>query len=285
MAMALAINTVFLYSITTSYPFQANSHSPMATNPALDDILKHPAVWRIGQMSTSMRSAIKTGFGSLDQALTPHGWEQGALTEILTNEQGVGELSLLMPALRQTTQQGKGVFLVAPPFIPFPHAWESHGIALKQVIMVRADGQDLLWVIEQAARSGACGMVVGWTTNCRKQLNYQALRRLQMAADAGGATLILYRPANSAAEASAAPTRITATAHQSGLQLHIIKRRAAMMAQPVCVDVFPPHWARRRLERNKLTLTPHRQTPVSGDDLVALPVHFLAPSRRLSASR
>ena len=257
----------------------------MATNPALDEILKHPAVWRIGQMSTSMRSAIKTGFGSLDQTLPSHGWEHGALTEILSNEQGIGELSLLIPALRQTTQQGKGIVLVAPPFIPFPHAWESHGIALKQVVIVRADGKDLLWVIEQAARSGACGMVVGWTTNCRKQLNYQALRRLHMAANAGGTTLILYRPANTSVEASAAPTRITATAHQGGLQLHIIKRRAAMMAHPLCVDVFPPHWARHRMDRTKLTLTPHRQNTVSGGDLVPLSVHFPALSRRLSASR
>lgn len=254
--------------------------------PVLADILKHPAVWRIGQMPASLRSAIKTGFGSLDHALPAQGWEHGALTEILSNEQGIGELSLLVPALRQAAQQGQGIVLVAPPFIPFPHAWESHGIALKQVVIVRAEAQNLLWAVEQAARSGGCGMVVAWTGTCRKEMNYQALRRLQMAADAGGTTLVLYRQGNAANEASAAATRIAVSASQGGLHLNIIKRRAALMAQPLCVNVFPAHWARRTLDRSKLApdvrLT--RRTPAT--DLSAIPVIPVnTPPRRLSASR
>jgi hypothetical protein len=221
----------------------------MATVPLSADILQHPAIWRIGQMPSSLRASIKTGFSSLDQALPAHGWEQGALTEILADEQGIGELTLLVPAMRQAAQQGLGIVLVAPPYIPFPHAWEAHGIALKQVLMVRAEGQDALWAAEQAARSGACGMVVAWTGTLRGGLNYQALRRLQMAADAGGTTLVLYRPASAANEASAAPTRIALSASLGELRVRIVKRRAALMAAALQLNVFPLHWARRTLQR------------------------------------
>lgn len=91
-------------------------------NASIDTLLQRPDIWLIGQLPSSTRTAISSGFNALDQALPDHGWEQGALTEILSNEQGIGELSLLIPALRQVSQSGKGILLVAPPFIPFPQA-------------------------------------------------------------------------------------------------------------------------------------------------------------------
>ncbi len=248
------------------------------------DILSNPAVWRFGQVPASVRAAIKTGFASLDQALPAHGWEQGALTEILGSEQGIGELSLLIPALRQVAQQGQGIVLVAPPCIPFPHAWEAHGIALKQLVMLRAEGRDLLWAAEQAARSGACGMVVAWTASCRKEMNYQALRRLQMAAESGGSTLVLYRPANAASEASPAATRISVQANLGALQLNIIKRRAALMSQTLPLNVYPPHWAAHRPAHAAVPRTlPARQA--AGISEPAAVLHTVrSASRPLSAA-
>jgi cell division inhibitor SulA/protein ImuA len=216
----------------------------MAAHASLETLLQHPALWRVGDLPVGQRSAIRSGFEPLDAALPCGGWEEGALTEILVNEQGIGELSLLMPALRATTEQGRGVVIAAPPFLPFPHAWEARGVQLRHVLIVRAEGQDLLWTLEQAARSGGCGLVIGWTATCRRELNYQGLRRLHSAAQAGGCALILYRPAEAAIEASAAPTRIVATACQGELHLHLVKRRAALMAGQVRLTLHPPHWSR-----------------------------------------
>jgi cell division inhibitor SulA len=171
------------------------------------------------------------------------------MTEILTNEQGIGEVTLLAPAMRRLAEDGQSVMLVAPPFLPFPHAWESLGIALKHLLIVRAEGKDLLWSLEQAARSGAVGMVVGWVATCRKELSYQALRRLHVAADTGDSALVLFRPAYAATEASAAPTRITACARGGELEITIIKRRAGLMTSPLSLSVFPARWGRRSLER------------------------------------
>jgi hypothetical protein len=237
-------------------------------NVSLNTLLQRPDIWRIGQVRPRARSAIKTGFEALDQALPDQGWEQGALTELLCNEQGVGELSVLLPAIRQTSEAGRGIVLVAPPYIPLPVAWEAKGVNLQHVIIVRADAADQLWVMEQAARSGACGMVVGWNMQARSHINYQALRRLQLAAESGGTTLVLYRPLQAGVHASPAPTRLTVTAHDGRTVLHLVKRRAALMADTIALNVYPPHWAQHTINAkhatkivNVLALHPH---PIPG---------------------
>ena len=208
----------------------------------LDDILKHPAVWRIGQMPTSVKSCIPTGYPTLDDALAYPGWTCGEMTEILSNEQGIGELLMLVPALRHQTQAGRNVVLVAPPFLPFPSAWESHGIRLDRIVVIHADGQERLWATEQAARSGACGMVITWGSGSRKEWSYPSLRRLQVAADHGRSVLITYRPANAIQDASPAPTRLLVSAQTGELQISVAKQRGAMLAKTICLNLHVPHW-------------------------------------------
>lgn len=248
----------------------------MATPGPLDNILKHPAVWRYGELGLNPKSATETGFSELDQVLPAGGWEEGALTEILASEQGIGELSLLIPAVSQASKAGRGIVLVAPPFVPFPHAWEAKGVVLKQVVIIRAQGQEALWAMEQAARSGACGMVIGWTASCTKDTTYQALRRLQMAADAGKTVLALFRPQTVAGDASAAPTRLRVWAAAGELQIHAFKRRAAMPAPPIRVGVYPKHWTRPRR---------HRAGQAARPVLVDAAIPLTSPSQQLNASR
>jgi hypothetical protein len=224
-------------------------------NASLDTLLQRPDIWRIGQLPSSTRTSISTGFNALDQALPDSGWEQGALTELLSNEQGIGELSLLMPALRRVSQSGKGIVLVTPPFIPFPEAWTAQGINLQHIIVVRACEADQLWTLEQAARSGSCGMVIGWTANQhRLGLNYPALRRLHVAATAGETTLILNRSLRAADEASPAPTRVAVSADQGYLNVRLLKRRASLMTTDIRLPLYPAHWARRRTETDEVTM-------------------------------
>jgi hypothetical protein len=245
----LQVGTEYMYSTqkpATSplFTYLSQSKSPMAVPSGITSVLGHPAIWRFGDMPSSARGVLCTGFDSLDSTLPARGWERGALTEILLNEQGVGELTLLLPALGAAAAEG-GIVLAAPPYVPFPHSWEARGISLKQLIVVRAQSRELLWTLEQAARSGTCAMVVGWTSSCSKELDYRALRRLHMAADAGGTALILFRPMVSAREASPAPTRLTLRATDGELEIHVFKRRASFAGAPVRVPVFPVHWNRK----------------------------------------
>ena len=250
---------------------------------ALTDILQHPAIWRVGQVPANSKPAIPTGFAALDRALPGHGWEQGAMSEVLANEQGIGELLLLAPALRHATSKGKNVVLLAPPYHLFPHAWESAGISLNQLLVVTAAGTNLLWAIEQACRSKACSIVVAWTTSCRKEMTYPALRRLHVAADTGESTLILMRPQNVSDQASPAPTRIVIDSAGGELTLRIIKRRGGVQAQTIRLNVFPEHWARRTVEHAQAAGAQPRLLSRRPDALVEAFVP--AAPRRIPASR
>ena len=225
----------------------------MRSQANLDEILKHPAIWRIGQMPVSTKASVTTGHPTLDAVLPAQGWVQGEMTELLSNEQGIGELLLLIPALRQMTQAGRSVVLIAPPYLPFPAGLESWGVRLNRLVLIQAEGEEQLWAIEQASRSGACGMVVAWGgTNSvnrhRSQWHYPALRRLQVAADNGNTALMVYRPANAMLDASPAPTRLVLSAHEGMLQIKIAKRRGALLAETIALNVHTPHWQTRTVQ-------------------------------------
>ena len=247
----------------------------------LDAILKHPAIWRIGQMPVSLKDCIPTGHAALDSVLASRGWSQGEMTEILTNEQGIGELLLLVPALRQLTQAGRSVVLVAPPYLPFPVALESMGIRLDRLVLIHADGQERLWATEQAARSGACGMVITWGNGSRKEWSYPSLRRLQVAANNGNSALMVYRPAPAIHDASPAPTRLVVSALAGELQVRIAKRRGALLAETICLNLHTPHWqSRTARDVQAVHDHAHRHAPAG-----KTPIAVLATSPRHSRTR
>lgn len=199
-------------------------------NPALDDLLHHPAIWRAGDLASAAVPTLSSGHHSLDQELPGGGWPLGAVTEILLDDAGIGELSLLLPALAQVTGEGKGVVWVAPPHLPYAPALETAGVAVDLCLVVspqrqdRAGNADVLWTAEQALRSGACGAVLAWPT---APVDYRALRRLQLAAEAGGTLCFLFRPMTVANTPSPAPLRLKLAMADKHLAVHLLKRRGA----------------------------------------------------------
>ena len=120
---------------------------------ALDAVLKHPGIWR---RAVPMRQrALPSGFAALDDALPGGGWPCGALSEILFEFDGVGELSLLMPALAELTQRRQRVVFVAPPYIPYAPALADCGLDLRYVVQIDADASKGAWSAEQCLRSGS----------------------------------------------------------------------------------------------------------------------------------
>lgn len=208
----------------------------------LDDILRHPAIWRLGQLAQDSRQGIASGYAPLDAVLPGHGWPRGALTEILADQEGVGELSLLTPVLRRLSDEAKGVALIAPPYVPCARAWEARGIRLDRMLVIEAGGSSLLWAAEQALRSGACGVVVIWACRTQTALAHRALQRLHLAAGKGEALCFLYRPAHAASAPSPAPLRLALASEDGRLALKIIKRRGALLPAAVCIAPFPVHW-------------------------------------------
>lgn len=186
---------------------------------ALDAVLAHPGIWRRSSAAQSHVRALATGLPELDALLPGGGWPSGALSEILIDADGLGELSLLMPALADITQRGQRVVFVAPPYIPYAPALEAHGLDLRHVVQIQANANEGAWSAEQCLRSGSCGAVLSWLD----EADYTQLRRLQLAAESGDALAFLFRPARAASKHSPAALR---------LQLHTDQSDESVRAEP-----------------------------------------------------
>ncbi|HZW59410.1 MAG TPA: translesion DNA synthesis-associated protein ImuA [Woeseiaceae bacterium] len=205
-------------------------------NDALEQLLQNPRVWR-GQSDASARQGLATGYPRLDQHLPGGGWPPHALTEILLERYGSGELKLLMPALARLSQAaGKPrddaadagwLAWIAPPFQPYPPALMQWGIDLSRVLIVRPrQGSDALWAAEQALSSGNCAAVLLWS----EAFDHAASRRLQLAAEQGASWAIAFRPPGARREHSAAALRLELANGRTGTDIFILKSRGGRPA-------------------------------------------------------
>ncbi|MGA8007489.1 MAG: translesion DNA synthesis-associated protein ImuA [Burkholderiales bacterium] len=205
---------------------------------SLADILSQRSVWRGGTLASEHGRTVSTGFAALDRELPGGGWPTGALTEILGQREGVGELQLVLPALAALSASGRRIIWLAPPHLPYAPALAAAGIALEHLSVVRAPGRrDGLWAAEQVLRGGGCHALLAWFRDIR----YAELRRLAVAAEAGcGAFVALFRPEQTAHEASPACLRIAFEPAPEGLAIHILKRRGAPTAKPLGIKIERP---------------------------------------------
>ena len=186
---------------------------------ALEQLRRHPAIWR---RKAPPASALPTGFPALDAVLPDAGWSMGALTEILTSRDGVGELRLAMPALAALSARGRWLAWVGPPYVPYAPALEARGIALSRILWVRSHNTaQQLWSAEQALRSGACGAVLVWPT----RVHQRRLRRLQLAAESGGAWALLFQREGTSDDGSPASLRLRVVPSADGLAVEVLKCR------------------------------------------------------------
>lgn len=194
------------------------------------------SVWR-GKVATAPRAVIPTGYRELDRALPGGGWPLGAITEILVDGYGIGELGLLMPALAALTKEDparpkKWVAWIAPPFIPYAPALQQHGVDIDRLLMIHPTSsvKSRWWAIEQAVRSGASAGALAWVATA----DGVVLRRLQLAAEEQGCWLLLFRPPSARLQRSPAALRVHLSQAQGVTRLEIVKCRGG---QPGVVDV------------------------------------------------
>ena len=200
----------------------------------LAEVLARAGVWRAGGQSPSFADGIPTGIAALDERLPGGGWPRGALTEILAAREGMGALRLLAPALAAWSRAERWLVFVSPPYLPYPPALAAFDIDLDRVLLVREpDRKRMLWALEQALRSGACGAVLGWLA----QADMPVLRRLQLAAAAGAALGFLFRPQAAARTASPAALRLLIDATPAHTTVQLLKCRGAAPTAPIPVTL------------------------------------------------
>lgn len=196
---------------------------------SLDDLLRHPGLWRAReQCGAALRPGLPTGFAPLDRCLPGAGWPLQGLVEILTDRNGIGELSLLMPVLARLCGDGHEdgwLAWISPPHQPYAPALAACGIDLRRVLVIRAQAAE--WAMEQALRSGACSAVLGWAA-CRDR---QSLRRLQLAAEQSCCLAVLFRRLCDSSAPSPAVLRIALEAGRDGLEIRILKSRGGHAAR------------------------------------------------------
>ena len=199
-------------------------------NDALNKLLENPHVWQ-GQAQDV--HGLASGYPKLDHALPGGGWPRNALTEILLEHYGTGELKLLMPALATLSQppdeagEAGWIAWIAPPFQPYPPALEQWGVNLERVLIVHPkNATEALWAAEQALSSGNCAAVLLWS----ETLDDAASRRLQLAAEKGQSWAIAFRSLKALKQPSAAALRIRVRVGEQGTELGILKSRGGRPA-------------------------------------------------------
>ena len=214
---------------------------------SLDELVRRAQVWRADQ--APLARGLTTGFPALDALLPTQGWPYPALIEVLTDCEGIGALSLWLPALAELSR-AQWLIWVAPPHLPYVPALQRHGLDLARLLIVDArpaeavstqrssarEGTEAnLWAFEQALRFVDCGASLTW---CEAP-DSRALRRLQLACEAGVTLGVIFRPARFAATASPAVLRLllSPAAHATGLDIQILKCRGSLRTQTCHLDL------------------------------------------------
>jgi hypothetical protein len=174
----------------------------------LAEILADARVWKLKDASAApARPVWSTGRSSLDARLPGGGWPTASLIEVLLEDTGLGEVQLFLPALLACQDRVESPWLIwiSPPHEPYAPALAQQGIQLHRLLVVRPpSATEALWAAEQALSSGVCAAVFLWL----KGTDDRWLRRLKLAAEAGGALGVLFRPERHRYESSPATLRI-----------------------------------------------------------------------------
>lgn len=165
----------------------------------LDNLIHStPYLWKGNRPACTTFDEITTGYKELDQALPGKGWPRGVVIELVLQTQGIGELQLMLPAIGTLIAQQRFIVMIDTPYIPYAPALNNAGLDLSALYVVVPERPgDGLWAAEKALLNPSCGMVLLWSGVVHgKNYNFlkdTVIRRLQVAAQASRAILVLYR--------------------------------------------------------------------------------------------
>jgi hypothetical protein len=190
--------------------------------PLPETLLDQAGLWRARHGNRRM-STIATGYPELDAHLPGGGWPLGALTELIVDRYGIGELRLFLPALCGLSHKSdRWLMWVAPPHEPYAPALAAAGLNLSRHLVARPDQRrDILWAAEHGLRSGCCAAVLLWT----EYLSGREARRLQLAAESSKAWALVFRPPAALGDHSPAALRLKIGVDHGERRLHVLKTR------------------------------------------------------------
>ncbi|WP_372717993.1 translesion DNA synthesis-associated protein ImuA [Immundisolibacter sp.] len=195
---------------------------------SLDRLLDDARLWR-GSSPVSVASRLPAATPQLEAALGG-GWPCGVVCELALSEPGCGELTLLLPVLREV--HGPTAW-IAPPHVPHPSALAAAGVAIRDTLLIEpATPAQAQWAAEQLLRSGVYGAVLLWLPT----VSPRAVRRLQLAAQGSAAFVALLVPDAGSPLTSPAALRMALTAGAHGVRVTVRKRRGGRPSPPFMVE-------------------------------------------------
>ena len=174
----------------------------MHNSKILDSLLLDRSIW-CGSRPVSKKN-LPTGHRNLD-VLLKGGWPKAALVELISHQEGIGELNLLLPTLENHTKNDGFCVLLNPPYQLYAPAWEEANINLRQILIVRSKNYDQwLWTAETTIRHDA--LLLAWAG--RHITRYSDLRKLKLAALHNKQNIFLFNQVNTLSLASPASLRL-----------------------------------------------------------------------------
>jgi hypothetical protein len=243
----------------------AGAPAPAADTPARSAVaadsrlVRH--LWRADDLpAADSAHARPSGFAALDAELPGGGWPQGQLIELLLDTPGLGELSLLAPALAAVSTEQRACVWVLPvqdgrrpaarfsaaPPLPYAPALRAAGIDPARCMYVQpATPRESGWSMEQALRANHLGAVIGWLPESPQHgsdADFRILRRLHLLAAQQRALVFVLRSTRHAPAPSPAALRLQLAQHDGRLQVQVLKRRGRPLLDPVALQVYPEAW-------------------------------------------
>ncbi len=192
---------------------------------------------QLNPVAPGVAPCVATSFAVLDAFLPWRGWPVGAMTEIMTDCVGCGELSLLLPAMARLTQEKRPVLCIGAPHTLFAPALTQAGIDPTRITQINPassakQSKENLWSAEQALKTGLPGMVVLWSPtnlNCAPE----TLRRLHLSTLGRETMLIHFRGKSSMSQTSPAWLRFGFAADDTHIRLQVLKCRGRLLTRPL----------------------------------------------------
>jgi hypothetical protein len=194
------------------------------------------------KMSARPYSIINTGFTELDHMLAIGGWPLGTTTEIGLINDGIGELRLLLPALRASLSHCKPhIIWISPPYLPYSQALIKEQVDPHNLIVVTPKNMaDTLWAAEQTLLSNSCSVLFTWTG--KYNLSQKETRRLQLAAEKSCTWHVQFRNQQCLQQPSAARMRLTLESTSIGKLLVSISKQPKGLGGQQCSLSISPHY-------------------------------------------
>ncbi len=202
-------------------------------------------LWQ-GSHAPEEKAQYPTGYDLLDQKLMG-GFPRHGVVE-LEGQTGIGELRLLLPHLKQTSQTRLSIFIQPPGYLCAEQLANEELDSNKVLIIYPNSSKEALWAAEQCLKSGACSNVLLW----HPELEVHQARRLQVASETGNCLHFIFKTVSQSAFSLPVSLSMVLSAHPLGLEITIAKRKGGWSQGSFVIDM--------RSKWPSLTLQP--QTPV-----------------------